>query len=755
MKWKVFALLATILAIAGSALKLNTDRQELATRDKKAATRDLEQSAREKQLDEIKASLEGTASDLAKRQKSLDARADVVSEQERLQKRRDDVLVLVQKSAERLRKAVVERDKGLAKVEHLAEVAKSSAARLEPLQKANPAVEWEVRAKQDAIADLVVAREARALRASSDVYHFEAEAGWEIDTLRDLARSLKLPAEVVPANEFELLDRSVLTDLGVRWTAKHLESSKQNATAPGLFAETLAFATAKLKAIVEAKNKPQANLYVNFAALLLLKADVNAKVAGWYSNKEQVREAEIRQREMLLLGRDLANRDNLPAYIRLLELKSAPPADGIVSAVLQGRRSLILSRAHGFSPSPTTATDVRELLRTRCIDPLLAVRCEAKLLIQHKESGSFLDFEEWMARHLTTGQLYEIQGFLQAARERVRLISLAIPAGFQEYVKADTAQIDKEFKALGEELERRGSQKEVLTQISGTPKDVLMRHVRAVCTDTTDDPIFREIYWGRTRLYLARTGPNSEAHKLEIELALPGYEVLIAHLEAHNRKLVEIERDCTEYRKSAADVKEYQEAKRILSESRGLVENGLADLVVKTTDAGKVKALQERVKSNLAAIPPPSKDFKTIGLPYGDAEFVRRSTEASGSLAQMNTKVAEFRILGEHLTEALRVARALLQEYPDLFPPTSRLTEKEKVERVGANLKAQYSKSALKLLGRPDPYDFTGGSYKRSVEKLSRSDNVVYRGRDSLGREKYSAGGKDFVINLHSTGPSL
>jgi hypothetical protein len=139
----------------------------------------------------------------------------------------------------------------------------------------------------------------------------------------------------------------------------------------------------------------------------------------------------------------------------------------------------------------------------------------------------------------------------------------------------------------------------------------------------------------------------------------------------------------------------------------------------------------------------------------------------------METKVADFRTEWEaeererhiveerrkerenHLTEARRVARSLLMEYPDIIPNDRGLTEKQKVEGVAGVLAEKYTKRELERLGTPDPLDLSGGGYKKSLEKHFPGETVLYRGRDSLGREKYSVGGEIVVINLKKGGPSI
>src|SRR6185437_8938872 len=474
---------------------------------------------RASKLDKHERELRELAWGLAERKQDLDRRDAAVSNQVRLLKRRDDVLALIRKSADRIHEAVKEREKRLVEVKHLDEVAKSSDSRLEPIKKAKPSGDWEVRAKEAAIKELVAEREGRALRASAEAFKSEAAVEWELDTLRDLARRLKLSEDVVPKNEFELLDRSTLEDLEVRWAAKENELRKRNIEATGLFEQTLAFARDRLASIREAKSKSQANLNVSFGAALL-RSDVDGEVTSWFAKQDENRKAEIGHREQQLLANALArDRTNIPAYVRLLELESFPSAAGLPSALLRGRQFLILAREHGFSPISTAGSEVGELLKKRFTDPLSAVKCDAKLLLQWQENGFGLTFEAWKVRHLTDGQLFELKVYIEAARERLREISMGFPDGFQEHVKVDKAQIEKEFEALQQEIKLRGESKEGVVDLSTVPQDVLRRHLRIVYDDPSDDPHFRQIYWDQMRLFLARSGPNSEAERLKAELA--------------------------------------------------------------------------------------------------------------------------------------------------------------------------------------------------------------------------------------------
>jgi len=646
-EWGLIVLILVFLAEGAGALWFSSEREMLDSQAKEAHSRELRVSQRQRDLDGFAKSLDKRESQLrknegelreegerlakqkqeqdeslAKQQKELDGRQAAVSHQEHLLKQRDDLLAQLRKSTDRLREAIKGREMRLVEVKHLDNVVKSSENKLEPVRKAKPSRDWEISAREAAIRDLIADREERALRASAETYWREAAVEWELERLRDLARKLNLPDDIVPKNEFELLDRASLDDLEVRWDAKVNELRRRNAAAPGLFNQTLEFATTRLAAVHEAKGKSQTNLHTSFA-VHLLRSNVDDEVTNWLANKDKNREAEIRQREGQLLAAALArDRANLPAFVRLVEIESSLQPTELPAAVLRGRQFLILSRASGFSPTQTTATEVSELLKKRFTNPLFAVQCEAKLRLQWQENGFDLLFEAWMVRHLSDGQLFELKVFLGAARDRLRLISLHKPAGLQEYVNVENDPIDKEFKALESEINRRAENKEGVIDVSTVPKDVLKRHLRASHENPSTDPTYKEIHWVLLRRFQAQCGPDSEAKQIEAELAVQGYERQIEELEGRARKITELERDFTPYGNSASDETEYKEAKAALAESRGLIENGLKELVTKTSDAAKVKSLQERVVMNLAAFPPPE-GFKDVGLPYGDPGLLR------------------------------------------------------------------------------------------------------------------------------------
>src|SRR6185437_3155642 len=121
------ALIVMFVANLFFALLLASDHQSLVQRAKDADARQRDLDAKTKSLDrksepfDVRASkldkhereLRELAWGLAERKQDLDRRDAAVSNQVRLLKRRDDVLALIRKSADRIHEAVKEREKRL------------------------------------------------------------------------------------------------------------------------------------------------------------------------------------------------------------------------------------------------------------------------------------------------------------------------------------------------------------------------------------------------------------------------------------------------------------------------------------------------------------------------------------------------------------------------------------------------------------------------------------------------------------------
>ncbi len=656
--WTVALALAVFLAETAGGVWLNNQQRRVAERESELQSAITAAIAQEKQLRDREADVEqrGRAltdrdkdltdrdKHLASREQALDARTEVVGQREELAQRRDDVLKFAQNSGKRLREAIASREVRLSETAHLDHVVSDLHGRVELVQKSEPTEEWAIRAREQALKDLITAREERALWGSAEAYGYEATVNYEIESLTELAHRLELPDSVIPSNDFELLDRQVLEDLELRWTAKAQELRKRNAAAPGCFEQTLTAASERIQAIRNAKGKPQAVPYDHLAARVL-RSEASNEVGNWLAaHQDGARSAKIGQREAHLLKLALArDRTNFPAFVRMLELEHPQVDSDRGIGILEARQMLVLSRAAGFAPGSTATTEVVELLRKRFADPLAAVQCEAKLRRQWMDNqmDSANDFERWMVKHLTDSQLYEVKVFLDASRDRLRLISQQVPQNLQEHVKVDIATTDKEYAALQAEITQRDTKSGPSINPENLSSTMPLNQLVPGALTLLSDPSLRQPYWESLRGYLSRTGPNAEAERIQTDLELAGFEDQVTQLERNVEKLRELERSCTKYGKSANDLKAFQTAKQSLGESRGLIENGLKKISMKTTDPARIADLHARIERSLAIVPPPP-DATTAGLAYGDPRFFEFTAIINENLASLSGDVSKF-----------------------------------------------------------------------------------------------------------------
>jgi len=189
--------------------------------------------------------------------------------------------------------------------------------------------------------ELTAAAEAHALRGSIKSFPLKAELAWETELVKELAERAGLPAEVVPANLFQLLPKEALERLRESSEASVLDLRKAAASAPpGTYKRAIEEAEAKLQQIKEALEAPGVDLEARFFHGDKRPA-IDPDLATWLREREAKRAEEIRERTRSLLLIENA-RDGSDVAV-LLELRKYSPVDP--SQAITSRRALAMTRA--------------------------------------------------------------------------------------------------------------------------------------------------------------------------------------------------------------------------------------------------------------------------------------------------------------------------------------------------------------------------------------------------------------------------
>jgi hypothetical protein len=783
-KWLLVAIVTIGLAESGAAWWLYSYEQEVERRETTAATRlaDAEQQAStlghwEHALAERETQLRGRAAGLSDRISQLDRQdQELESNANRLASERDElagqyfVYEYLLRANERIRESLASRQRlevatpdgraGKPAAVLSPEVAVDGAeptiaagknasghevfadleSRYETVSQGRSETELEFEARQEAIKELTLACEERALRNSADSYRLEAEVEWQLDVLERIAVGLGL-TQAVPRNPLELLGATSLSELEASVLQRIDSLRKRDALTGGLYQLAIEQETRKLEAIQHAKGNPPPDLgSVLGREILALRK--GAEVAAILQECEINRDAQIRQREAQKLAHALAiDHANVGARIRLNEIAPEIPAEVLPEIAQRLHQYDVVQQARLRSPGNvvTIGDEVEELVKRRYTDPVKAAELNAILRDRFERTTRRLsveafdvEFENWKYGHLTRGQLYELLTLADSALNYAEKIEIQSPAeGVWQSFDRELAEQERE--AIANELKERlpGQHGPRVSEYEAgdlTLRDSVTRIPDGNPTDVLS-PEIRHKQYLELETFEARTPGHPGIQKKRSELAVAGYQDYVDGLEATAARIAEIEarveRAVTEYRQlggGSEPPRSMEQARNELARSYKSVELALSRLRIEGLEVQQLQLLQERVKRNLAANPPPPVvEAELPGLsemqPYSDPGQARRFVSVESQIVDMERAEIELLSNVRQKREEARIAAAEL------------MAEQAEARRLALEMEAQ--QSFLNELHKSYPT-------ARLVGKLSTGERLYMLGDQlTVGRKNY------------------
>ncbi|HZY87376.1 MAG TPA: hypothetical protein VFE78_21245 [Gemmataceae bacterium] len=647
---------------AKQSAELERQKKELAA--SKARYNDELAAARARLRDEQAASTRRQA-ELASQRQQLERRKQELDDQEQKLRQRARAAALVREAERRLLGAVPSRERALTDLAAIRAGTRAVDRVVQVVAAAVAAGErqsaWEARAREESLRELMQAREERELVGNLDSFRAAAAVELELAHFRRLAEEVGLPADLVPDNEFLLLDRGRLDDLERRWSAKRDEVRKREALAPGAFTRAVEQAEARLMRIRAARGAAQVQLAAQLIPALLAGPAVNPALLLWLEEDQGRREAQISLREAQLLAAALArDRTNLAAYLRLVEVTLELPRADLPDAVLGARQAEVLTRGRAFWLGWSVADRGAELVRRRYADPLGAVALEAILRRQWQETpgehaGSF---ERWMVSHLSDGQLYKLKVFAELALLRMQFIDVLLAGGPHAQAR-DRAAAEREMGAIRAEIAARAGKPGPTARLADVPEATLRSHLLLPGRDPFADRNLRHHYWNSLERYLAWAGPDAEGLAVRRRLALAGHADQVEDLGKAARRLREFESQLRSYGEAPEGLPDYALVRKALTEGWASVEQALDALARPGADLAQVEKLRQRVRQNLEGIPPPAANAASARAaePYGVFPSLEQTREKLRALRPQADQ-ARARWVDRQREEAQRKAEA-------------------------------------------------------------------------------------------------
>jgi hypothetical protein len=566
-----------------------------------------------------------------------------------------------------------------------------------------------------ALHEIAAAYKAHVARGSLGSYTLQAKLEVELEILRDLARRLGLPPEVIPANLFELLDAPKLTELEAIQTRKVAELRAREAVTPGLAAASVEHERAVLKQIETAKAKRPADPASIFAKAILEKHPSAADITHLQNaTSDSAKEASVRLLEAQLLAKDLAlDPYNIPVRVRLETLREQLPDAERARFHELDTQFAVLDRIRAASPKdpaelraaidalakkPDSVREaVREFVEARVSDPARAAELMVQLAsVFERETGKRADqaaaeFHRWQAGHLTRGQLYGLlAGYVGRTLDCVaRVSALGLDA---KPHPDDRAELESLRDSLTAEYAERPK--------SDDPAVVRLR------TDwSADAPPAQEVY-NELRKTLART-PSFAVRQAFRERALDGLQEQVKAIDSAR---ADIDRAVKSYNKAVTDLKDlgeptfvddFRNERALLVEGLKSVELRLSEIAAEAPENARVKQLLERVKAGLGGQPPP----------------------VDGSPPQK----AAWDWADPAVTKAIRAAKT--EVVGEVHKATKDLLDQVKAVKMSVEL----AELSYHFHGEYLPHEFAGGKQHEQFQGMTRVEKVkafagVFRG---------------------------
>jgi hypothetical protein len=293
-------------------------------------------------------------------------------------------------------------------------------------------------------------------------------------------------------------------------------------------------------------------------------------------------------------------------------------------------------------------------------------------------------------------------------------------------------------------------------------RDDLLHSERIAVGDPGADREFRVFCWERLRLYKSLIGPDSEVERRLAELSLIGFEEQIQELEESRGKLSSFEKSYRDYGGKPGTIASYGGAAERIDRGLIRIQNSLDGLVTGSGgSAKKIRTLQERIKRNLGANPPPTTErgdayndpFRVQALTYLDEQFRDLSTvECQAKSAYFaherrmaEEKAAERAALAERAAEERRRVEEAEKAVRDERIAGQRRMERQEAGRLRQLADEGESTSYTRWNSRAGKLEELRLTYPNArptaqICKLGRIVNIYYLGPQhsvGIGRKNY------------------